>query len=108
MGSHGVEIAAGRAGASAVLASIVTANRGRGFVAAVSAEPLVRRRRVHIGPRADGGVHWPRLPTPFAITSTEMTRAEVDSMPIRIFARVESGMVSVGLNAEELVNDTYR
>ena len=37
--------------------------------------------------------HWPRLPTPLAITSTEMTRAEVDWMPIRIFVRVDSGIV---------------
>jgi len=33
--------------------------------------------------------------------------AEIDSVPIRSLARGESGMVSVGLKAEELVTETY-
>jgi pimeloyl-ACP methyl ester carboxylesterase len=46
--------------------------------------------------------------TPRAITSTDRTIAETDSVPIRSLARGERGMVSVGLNAEELVTETYR
>lgn len=58
--------------------------------------------RVTIGPDQR------RLPTPRAITTTEVINAIVDSKPIMIFARLDNGMVSVGLNAEEFVSDTYR
>ena len=40
------------------------------------------------------------------MTSTEMTRALVASTPMSSFARPVSGIVSVGLNAVELVSDT--
>ena len=39
------------------------------------------------------------------MTITESIRAETDSTAISILARCESGMVSVGLNAEELVTE---
>ena len=50
------------------------------------------------------GAHL-RLPTPLAITTTEVIRAIVDSSAIRSFARLLSGIVSVGLNADEFVSD---
>jgi hypothetical protein len=50
---------------------------------------------------------WMRL-TPRAMTRTDSTIAETDSAAISIFARADSGIVSVGLNAEELVTETYR
>ena len=40
------------------------------------------------------------------MTSTESTSAEIDSAAINSLARGDSGMVSVGLNAEELVTET--
>jgi hypothetical protein len=51
--------------------------------------------------------HCSRL-TPREMTRTESSSAETDSVPIRSLARGESGMVSVGLNAEELVTEMYR
>ena len=51
--------------------------------------------------------HLRRL-TPREIASTESSRADTDSAAIRSFARGDNGMVSVGLNAEELVIETYR
>jgi hypothetical protein len=48
----------------------------------------------------------PRRLTPLAITMTDSTIADTDSVAISIFARCDSGMVSVGLKAEELVTDT--
>jgi hypothetical protein len=40
------------------------------------------------------------------MTSTDSVRAETDCTAISIFARADRGMVSVGLNAEELVIET--
>ncbi|MFC7646906.1 hypothetical protein ACFQX6_44975 [Streptosporangium lutulentum] len=40
------------------------------------------------------------------MTTTESTSADTDSAAMSIFARADSGMVSVGLNAEEFVTDT--
>ena len=56
-------------------------------------------------PRA--GQDW-RAPTARAITSTEVSNAEMHSVAISSFARGESGIVSVGLKAVELVTDTYK
>ena len=50
----------------------------------------------------------PREPTARAMTSREMSNAEVACTPISALARIDSGMVSVGLKALELVSDTYR
>ena len=50
----------------------------------------------------------PSEPTARAITSSDVSSAAVASMPMSALARVESGMVSVGLNALELVSETYR
>ena len=50
----------------------------------------------------------PRAPTARAMTSSEVIRAAVAWMPMRILARLVRGMVSVGLNALELVVDRYR
>ncbi len=49
-----------------------------------------------------------KRPTARAITNNEVNNAAMASMPISILARFVSGMVSVGLNALELVNDRYR
>jgi hypothetical protein len=46
-----------------------------------------------------------RAPTARAITSTEVSNAEMHSVAISSFARGESGIVSVGLKAVELVTD---
>jgi hypothetical protein len=46
--------------------------------------------------------------TALAITSTETMSADMHCTLMRSFARVESGIVSVGLNAVELVTETYR
>ena len=62
--------------------------------------PDSRRRR----PRSP---YFSRL-TPRAMTRTDSMRAETDSSAINILARGDSGMVSVGLNAEEFVTETYR
>ena len=40
------------------------------------------------------------------MTSSEVSRAAVASMPISTLARELSGIVSVGLNALELVSET--
>ncbi len=40
------------------------------------------------------------------MTSSAASSAAIAWMPIRIFGRVESGIVSVGLNALEFVSDT--
>lgn len=47
-----------------------------------------------------------RMLTARAITRSEVHRAETLWMLIRSFARVDSGIVSVGLNAVEFVTDT--
>jgi hypothetical protein len=49
--------------------------------------------------------HLSRL-TPREIASTESSKADTDSVAISSFARGDNGMVSVGLNAEELVTET--
>jgi hypothetical protein len=49
---------------------------------------------------------YPNEPTARAMTSNDVSRAAVASMPIRILARLESGIVSVGLKALEFVVDT--
>ena len=61
----------------------------------------VRRRRL----RGEHPRHFSRL-TPRAMTMTDSISADTDSVAISIFARCESGIVSVGLNAEEFVTDT--
>jgi hypothetical protein len=53
----------------------------------------------------DGGCQ-PRRLTPRAMTMTESTMAETDSMAMSILARCERGMVSVGLKADEFVMET--
>src|SRR4051794_10908944 len=50
-------------------------------------------------------LHLSRL-TPREMTRTASTSADTDSKAISILARGESGIVSVGLKAEELVIDT--
>lgn len=47
-------------------------------------------------------------PTPREMTRTDKTIAETDSAPINSLARCDNGMVSVGLNADEFVTDTYK
>ena len=47
-----------------------------------------------------------RPPTALAMTSKETIRAELAWMPISSLARLDSGIVSVGLKAELLVSDT--
>ena len=47
----------------------------------------------------------PIEPTARAITSKVVSRAAVASTPMNTLARVESGMVSVGLKALELVSE---
>lgn len=54
-----------------------------------------------------GGCQFRRL-TPREMTSTDRTIAETDSAPINSLARCDSGMVSVGLKADEFVTDTYK
>jgi hypothetical protein len=54
-----------------------------------------------------GGCQFRRL-TPREMTSTDKTIAETDSAPINSLARCDSGMVSVGLKADEFVIDTYK
>ncbi len=49
-----------------------------------------------------------RALTARAITRTEVSRAATLSILISSLARVVRGMVSVGLNAVELVTETYR
>jgi hypothetical protein len=49
--------------------------------------------------------HFSRL-IPREITRTERTREDTDWVAMSILARGDSGMVSVGLNAEELVIET--
>ena len=49
--------------------------------------------------------HFSRL-MPREMTRTERTREDTDWLAISILARGERGMVSVGLNAEELVIET--
>ena len=48
----------------------------------------------------------PRDPTARATTMSDVNSAAVASMPMRIFSREVNGIVSVGLNALELVNET--
>lgn len=49
-----------------------------------------------------------RMLTARAITRSEVTKAAIACMPIITLARVDSGMVSVGLKAVEFVTETYR
>jgi hypothetical protein len=49
-----------------------------------------------------------RPPTALAMTSRETMSAEMAWMLMRSLARLDNGMVSVGLNAELFVTDTYR
>ncbi len=51
-------------------------------------------------------VGQPRRLTPRAMTMTDSTMAETDSIDINILARWERGMVSVGLKADEFVIET--
>jgi hypothetical protein len=63
----------------------------------------------HTSKRTDQESHrtdYPNEPTARAMTSNDVSRAAVASMPIRILARLESGIVSVGLKALEFVVDT--
>ena len=46
--------------------------------------------------------------TALAITRSETMSADVDWTLMSSLARVDSGMVSVGLKAEEFVSETYR
>ena len=62
-------------------------------------------RRDRGGPLRVGG-HSPRTFTARAVTSTMMTSDTVDSMPIRNFTLIVSGIVSVGLNALAFISDT--
>ena len=50
----------------------------------------------------------PREPTARAITNSDVINAAVACIPIRIFARLVNGIVSVGLNALEFVVDKNR
>src|SRR6478609_4212749 len=50
----------------------------------------------------------PRAPTARAMTRREVTNAAVACTPMRIFARLVNGIVSVGLNALEFVVDRYK
>ena len=59
----------------------------------------VRRERAHPSGQCS------RL-TPRAMTITDSSSADTDSAAISSLARCDSGIVSVGLNAEELVVDT--
>ena len=49
--------------------------------------------------------YWSRL-TPREMTRMDSSSAETDSTAMSILARGESGIVSVGLNAEEFVTET--
>jgi len=49
--------------------------------------------------------YWSRL-TPREITRMDSSNAETDSTAMSVLARGESGIVSVGLNAEEFVTET--
>ncbi len=46
--------------------------------------------------------------TAFAMTSNETTSADMHWTLISSFARVDKGIVSVGLNAVEFVTERYR
>ena len=70
-------------------------------VTSVDLLPACRRGRT-VHPPA------PRAPTARAMTRREVTNAAVACTPIRIFARLVNGIVSVGLNALEFVVDTYK
>ena len=54
----------------------------------------------------DASDYEPRTLTARAPTSRMVTAEIADSRPIVAFARIESGMVSVGLKAIEFVSDT--
>lgn len=55
-----------------------------------------------------GDVDYCRAPTALAMTSNEVSKAAVACIPIRTFARLVRGIVSVGLNALLLVVERYR
>lgn len=67
-----------------------------------------QRRLSFARPRRGGqGVDaQPSRLTPLAMTRTDSMIAETDSTAISILARWDSGIVSVGLKAEELVIET--
>ena len=67
--------------------------------------PNLGRRPDFRARRAAAGRHLSRL-TPRAMTRTDSISAETDSTAISILARGDSGIVSVGLNAEEFVTET--
>ena len=67
--------------------------------------PNLGRRTDFRAHRAAACRHLSRL-IPREITRIESRSAETDSTAISILARGESGIVSVGLNAEELVTET--
>jgi hypothetical protein len=79
---------------------------------AVEGTPLEQRdaRRPPARPPAGRTDHppAPKTPTARAMTRREVTNAAVACTPIRIFARLVNGIVSVGLNALEFVVDRYR
>ena len=75
--------------------------------------PAQRLERYSVVPRcelelleADPLGHVPSTLTARAATSRTVTAERPDSRPISTFARRESGMVSVGLNAIEFVRET--
>ena len=69
------------------------------------ADAVDHPRTAGAGPRRRRRDYLSRL-TPRAMTSTESISADTDSVAISSLARGESGIVSVGLNAEELVTET--
>ena len=69
---------------------------------------LAHRSVCHPGRRQFDRTHYLRPPTALAITKRDTMRAELAWMPISILARLDRGIVSVGLNAELLVIETYR
>jgi hypothetical protein len=80
--------------------------------ASVSSSGAVQVPRGNPPAHHAGKRHNPRQclsrPTPKEMTSTDSVSAETDSTAMSSFARTDKGMVSVGLNAEELVTETYR
>ncbi len=59
-------------------------------------------------PSSSGARRHPSRLTPRAMTSTDVISAAVACTPISSFVRGRNGIVSVGLNADEFVSDTYR
>ncbi len=69
------------------------------------ADAVDHPRPAGAGPRRRRRDYFSRL-TPREMASTESSSAVIDSAAINSLARGESGIVSVGLNAEELVTET--